>query len=443
MNKRKLKANAPWVAAILGLAFVAAVTSLYILRHQRLRLPIDDIYTVQAELPTGQALTPGQGQSVTVAGVRVGEISKVQLRNGRALVDMAIERDKLPGRIHSDATMLVRPRTPLQDMTIDVDPGSERAPELGDGVVLGVDRTTPSTNLDEVLAVLDTDTRTWATTLLKGLGSGVGDRGKDLRAVWKASAPTLRATRQVAAATAARRRELRRAVTSLSTLTKAVAAQDRSLGRLVDAGDATFSTLAAEQTALREGLTKLPPTLAAAQDALEQTRPFSRAAAPALTRLIPTAEQLPQTLRELDPLVREGTPAIAELRGLAREGRPLARALRGAAGDLSAVTPALDETFVGLRHLTNLLAYNPPGKEEGFLFWMSWFLHNGHQFISGQDANGPFWRGSVIISCSSALNLAPLTDLLSLIVGPLNVCPKIPGGTPAQTASRTSGGRGR
>jgi hypothetical protein len=48
-----------------------------------------------------QAVTPGQGQTVNVAGVEVGEISSVKLRDGKASshADQAQVRDRLQGRV--------------------------------------------------------------------------------------------------------------------------------------------------------------------------------------------------------------------------------------------------------------------------------------------------------------------------------------------------------
>ena len=56
-----------------------------ILSNQRLTLPGwvpvigKDFYEIKAELATAQAVTPGQGQTVNVAGVKVGEIKSVKL----------------------------------------------------------------------------------------------------------------------------------------------------------------------------------------------------------------------------------------------------------------------------------------------------------------------------------------------------------------------------
>ena len=45
-----------------------------------------DFYQVKAEFSTAQAVVPGQGQTVDIAGVQVGDIGKVELKNGVAVV---------------------------------------------------------------------------------------------------------------------------------------------------------------------------------------------------------------------------------------------------------------------------------------------------------------------------------------------------------------------
>ena len=118
-----------------------------------------DRFELKGEFTSAQAVTPGQGQSVTINGVKVGEISKVDLENDNAVVTMAID-DKYGSLIKSDATMLPRPRTGLNDMVIEIDPGtSDRTIEE--------DSTVPTTQTeaqvqpDEFLATLDADTRAY------------------------------------------------------------------------------------------------------------------------------------------------------------------------------------------------------------------------------------------------------------------------------------------
>ena len=47
-----------------------------------------NFFTLRGEFTTAQAVTPGQGQTVSIAGVKVGEITRVTLHEGRALATM-------------------------------------------------------------------------------------------------------------------------------------------------------------------------------------------------------------------------------------------------------------------------------------------------------------------------------------------------------------------
>ena len=49
----------------------------------------EDRFELKAEFSTAQAVTPGQGQTVNIAGVKVGDVSEVELEDGHAVVDDA------------------------------------------------------------------------------------------------------------------------------------------------------------------------------------------------------------------------------------------------------------------------------------------------------------------------------------------------------------------
>src|SRR3712207_975016 len=108
-----------FVAVLVLLVAGLAVTG-YILSQQQQPYPSwipilgDDRFELKAELETAQAVTPGQGQTVNIAGVKAGDISEVELEGGNAVVTMLIEEEYAP-LIHEDATVLLRPRTGLQD----------------------------------------------------------------------------------------------------------------------------------------------------------------------------------------------------------------------------------------------------------------------------------------------------------------------------------------
>src|ERR671934_1223782 len=84
--------------AIAVLVVVALGTSYIITQQQRLRIPILESkpFELKAEFQTAQAVVPGQGQTIRVAGVRVGDVQSVELQNGVGVVTFAVDRKYLP-----------------------------------------------------------------------------------------------------------------------------------------------------------------------------------------------------------------------------------------------------------------------------------------------------------------------------------------------------------
>ena len=70
--------------AIVGLLILGLATAVYILSQQDLRFPLveDKPMRLEVELSNAQAVQPGQGQTVRVAGVEVGRIASVELEDG-------------------------------------------------------------------------------------------------------------------------------------------------------------------------------------------------------------------------------------------------------------------------------------------------------------------------------------------------------------------------
>jgi phospholipid/cholesterol/gamma-HCH transport system substrate-binding protein len=419
---KQIRAHGWQLVAVLLLMAAGVAVGGYVLAHQRLRFPWEDTYRIGAELSTAQAITPGQGQVVAVAGVTVGEVASVRLRDGRAIVEMEIDRDRL-AEVHADARILVRPKTGLQDMALQLDPGSPDERPLRDGEILPVAATRPNVNLDEVLAGLDADARAYLQILLSAGGRGTAGRGEDLRAILRAGAPAVERTRRVARTLAARQRELRRLVHGLRVLSGAAAEKDDDLARLVDAGNATLQTVAEHDEELKSTLDRLPGTLEAARGTLTAARPFARRLGPALGALRPAVRDLAGALPRVDPLLRDARPAAARIRGLIPAALPIAADLGPTLDDLAAVTPHLKRTFDVLTYVVNELGHNPDGAEEGYLFWLTWFAHNADSILSIDDAQGVAWRGALLLSCSSYGALQQAAPVLSAVVA-TPLCPE-------------------
>ena len=425
--------------AILGLVIVALGVASVILANQRLALPGwmpvigQDFTEVDAELSTAQAVTPGQGQTVNVAGVQVGEISRVRLEDGKAIVTLKLKEDSVP--VYKDASVLLRPKTGLKDMVAELTPGTPEAGELEDGERIPIGQTLPDVNLDEILASLDGDTRTYLQLLLSDGGQALGGNGRALANTIRRFEPTARDTLAIAGPLATRRKNIRRVIHNFSLLVGELGSKDDQLAAFVDSSNAVFAALAEQDTNLRATLAELPSTLDATQSALSKTTALADVLGPTLEALRPGARALGPALVQTRPFLRETTPVIKdEIRPFVRAARPAVQELRPALSDLSAVQPSLLTTFKIVNQLLNTLAYNPPGsKDEGFLFWASWVNHLGPAIFSNQDAQGPIRRGLVVIGCQSlqllenvVLGNPQLGTLVQLLNAPTSqqICPK-------------------
>jgi phospholipid/cholesterol/gamma-HCH transport system substrate-binding protein len=421
--------------AILGLILIAGAVSVYILGKQRLTLPAwvplvgKDFFVVKAELTTAQAVTPGQGQTVNIAGVPVGELSKVELKDGKALVTMRMQPKY--GRVYKDAHVLLRPKTGLKDMVAELEPGTPGAGRLEDGDVIPISETLPDVNLDEILASLDTDTRDYLTILVGAGAEGLRGNGRELAQAIRRFEPTARYGRKVFGELAKRRQNIKRVIHNLSLVMEELGAKDDQVAEFVENSNAVFATLARQDANLRATLTELPSALDETQRGLGKAKLLADELGPTLQALRPGARALGPTLRSVRPFVRETTPVIREeIRPFVRASRPTVKELRPAMRDLATATPALTRTFKVVNYLLDELAYNPKGVEEGYLFWVAWANHLGNQIFTTQDAHGPIRRGLFITTCQDVpvLNqvsqanplLGTLTDLLAI---PKQNCP--------------------
>ena len=402
--------------AIIVLVAIALGVGGYILANQRLRFPViqEEPFTVKAEFSDAQAVIPGQGQTIRVAGVRVGDIGDVELQDGKAVVSMELdpEYDKL---IHADATALLRPRTGLKDMFIELDPGSKDEPLIPEDGRISVGNTAPDIDPDEVLAALDQDTRDYLRLLISGAGKGLEGRGEDLAETLKRFEPLHRDIARVSEAIADRRRALSRLVHNYSELTNELADKDDELARLVSASEQVFDAFASEDQNVSESIARLPSALGETERTLAKVDVFSQVLGPSLESLRPAFRQLDETNAQVLPFVREAEPIVRErIRPFVREARPYLEDLRPAARLLADAAPDLDGAFNGLNRFFNIAAYNPNGaepvpsdlptalkREEGYLFWLGWTAQLTNSLFSASDAFSSFRRANFMASCAT------------------------------------------
>ena len=99
------------------------------------------------------------------------------------------------------------------------------------------------------------------------------------------------------------------------------------------------------------------------------------------------------------------------------------RQLDPALTHLGSLMPDLTRVTQTLNILFNELGYNPPGKEEGLLYWISWFFHNYSSAAGGGDANGATLRAAVNVNCDQIDNTLDLAPLFRVLLGASTICP--------------------
>jgi phospholipid/cholesterol/gamma-HCH transport system substrate-binding protein len=407
---RQARGRSKDTTAIVGLALLGVFVTLFIFTQQKASLPSwlpvvgEEFVHVTGEFETAQAIAPGQGQAVDIAGIQVGKITSVALEDGHAKVGMDIE-PKYMKLLHPDATLLMRPKTALNDMVVEVTPGE--APghlEAGDNIPLA--QTKSNTNLDGFLATLDADTRQYIQLLLAGGAEGIGGQGHALSGAFRRFQPFTRYIGELNKAVAGRRIALSHVIHNFGELTTELGRRDSDIERFVTGSNAALGSFAHQQAALQESLEEFPATLAAARAGLASSSTFSVVSRPALIKLIPQAEALGPAFKASERFFAQTTgPIRDQIRPFVRETRPVLTHTKQAAGPLKKTVAGFGNSLGGLNTFFNELAYKPSGSKQSFLFYLPWLNHDINATYTIQDGAGPVQRGMVMFTCSGS-NLA-------------------------------------
>jgi phospholipid/cholesterol/gamma-HCH transport system substrate-binding protein len=436
--KRAIKAHLSDFIAILVLIVFAVGISGFILTEERLKLPFvsQPTYSINAAFNTAQAFTPGQGQRVTVSGVQIGLVGQVKLNQGIALVQLNIDK-RYQKLVHEDATALARPRTGLQDMFVELSPGSPPSPVAPPGFTIPVSNTLPELESDEVLSALDADTRQYLQLLVNGAGQGLSKNGTQLAQVFERFAPTHQDLARLNGALAERGRDLQQLINSLRRLNVALVAKRVQIGQLVVSSSKVFRAFAREDANVSRAVADLPGTLEQTTTTLGQVETFANLLGPTATHLLPAVRDIPNANHALIQLANPagatcGTTGAAQqqrsaceivrdqIRPFVRASRPVVRDLRPAAVNLAAATPNLANVFTVLNHFFNQLGYNTePSGQHGYLWWLAWLNHNARTLFSIQDANGDYRPLFIQANCNTYGQLLSFNPSAVAILSPV------------------------
>lgn len=332
------RARKPFVV-LMGMVVIAVASLSYLVGNLRTSLPWDNPYRVKVAVDDAKGVIPGK-QEVRISGVPVGSITKADLVGGRPVLEVTIDRKYAP--LYRDARVRLRPKTPLDDLFLDVERrGHVSAGKLQDGETLTAERTRTPVDIGRVLNIFDADTRPRVKQAIDELGRGLGDHGDQLRATLVELTPFLRDAQGLTSELAIRRGHTRRLIHNLRVMIHELGSREHQLGQLVAGGATSLSELGRADAPLGATIAQLPPTLRRLQTSFAAVRAATGELDPALDALRPSADALPSGLAALRRLTLDAHPAVTALR------RPVAR-LAPFVANLRPTAVDLDRAFADL-----------------------------------------------------------------------------------------------
>ncbi len=399
-----------FVLAVAGLAMMLGIFT-----QQKASLPSwlpfvgEEFEHISAEFTTAQAVTPGQGQAVDIAGIQVGKVTSVDLEDGHAVVGMDIEPQYME-LIHPNATFLLRPKTGLNDMVVEVEPGTGKK-HVKSGTEFTLAQTEPNTNLDAFLGSLDADTRQYIQLLVAGGAQGIGGRGVQLSNALRRFQPFVHYTAKLNKVVAQRHVALARVIHDFGLLTTELGRHDSEIKRFVTSSNAALGNFANQQQSIQTALQEFPSTLRAANAGLASSNRFSQAAYPALIRLIPQAQALTPAFKATERLFSQTTvPIRDQIRPFTRQIRPVLTHTNEASGPFNKTVHGFGNSLGGLNSFFNELAYKPKGAAQSYLFYLPWLNHDLSSAFNLEDAGGPVLRGLIEVTCNGSFIGYGLTE---------------------------------
>jgi phospholipid/cholesterol/gamma-HCH transport system substrate-binding protein len=320
-----------WLVGLIALVVVTVVTLLGFTKD----IPfVNQPYQLNAAFRDASGINPGS--PVRVAGVTIGEVTKVEhTEPGSESVTVTMDIRERGRPIREDAHARIRPRIFLEgNFFVDLEPGTPQAGEMADGGTIPSSRTDNPVQVGEILRALKSDTRRSLKLTLKGLGDAqAAGAGRAFNDTLPFQAPAYKYSAIVSEALLGRQPgDLGRWIRDGGVVAGALSENRQQLRALVTDFNATAAALADRDQELRRVIAALPGTLEQGMLAFDDLN----AAFPNLRRFAAAARP---AVRSTTGAVDATVPLLAQLRGLVRENelRGLARDLRRSVGPLTRV----------------------------------------------------------------------------------------------------------
>jgi phospholipid/cholesterol/gamma-HCH transport system substrate-binding protein len=362
-----------------------------------------DGYRVRLDLSNAAGIR--KGSKVTIAGAEVGKVKGLSLTPSDGVrVDLELDPGKTLGR---GARASVKASNLLATKFVELEPGDLAHPEPS-GVVIADSRVGKAVDLDQLVDVLDADTRTRLGILINEAGLALTGRRADFNALVGRLPATLDAATRVLSDVAADKRALGGLVESSDRFLARLDPERDRLGDLIDVAGETMTTVSARRVQLRATLARAPKALSALRRFLVELRETTKPLGPAAQAISDSSPALAGTLNELAPFEKAARPTLAmaqsaaptltklgEARSVLKRATPTLRSLTSFADALAPISKTLARGGTGgVKHPT------APGAIDDLLGTATSWASGA----SDRDVAGHIFHGIVTVGADSFLS---------------------------------------
>jgi ABC-type transporter Mla subunit MlaD len=291
-----------------GVTILVVIVAVFLSYNANKGLPFVPTTQLKVRVPNGANLVTGN--EIRSGGSRVGvieDMKPVRRPDGRVEAELLLKLDKRIGDIPDDSTFRIRPRSALGLKYLELDEGvSKTAFENGDTVP--ADQGSTATDIDEVLKMFDEETRTASQENLRGWGDAFAGRGVSVGRTIEELPRLIDHLQPVMENLSSPGTDLETFFGELADTVRIVAPVSEQNAALFTSMADTFEALGRDEGALKETISKSPPTMDSAIESFRVQRPFLANLEGFGRDLTPASAELRDALPTLNRAVAKGIP---------------------------------------------------------------------------------------------------------------------------------------
>jgi virulence factor Mce-like protein len=316
------------VGAVTVLAVMVAVFLAY---NANQGLPFVPTRELKVNIADGSNLVAGN--DVREGGFRIGLVSDLkpmQFSNGQVGAQLTLKLDQTNGKVPTDSTAAIRPRSVLGLKYVDLVKGTS-SKTFPDGGTMPLTQTSVPVQFDEIFKAFDQKTRQAIQVSLAGYGDAFAGRGLALNQTIASLPELFRHLTPVAQYLSDPATGLTRFFTSLNAFMGTVAPLAQVNARLFTDMATTFEAISRDPNALESTIAQSPPTLDVSTDSLKTQQPFLVDLTTLGQHLTPATAALTAALPDIVPAIEAGTITLKRTPTLNAKLQQLMSALKNLA----------------------------------------------------------------------------------------------------------------